>query len=248
MLRITPVAAAVAFLLSGAVTAEEVNPFTGAHGKIEELRLQTDETAQRNKLMEEKIALERNKFMLENIGGQLATEVQGKTAQPASSATPVPLPAPVVPAVPMQGQPSQTTIPAPAPAPAPAQAQAKAPKTDMKLTGVIETAAGMRAVITQGERDWTVCPGARVGKLTVRSIGPDRVALSNGRILWLAQGEHPVSAGGGRTSVNPLAGPSGDAAGPVPMGASDEMRAILNVTGANPPPQGLDNPVPAKFN
>lgn len=244
MFRFTPAAAAVALLVSGAVTAEEVNPFTGAHGKIEELRLQTDETAQRNKLMEEKIALERNKFMLENIGGQLATEGQGKTAQPASSTTPVPLPAPVVPAVPVQGPPSQTAIPAPAPA----QAQAKAPKTDMKLTGVIETSAGMRAVITQGERDWTVCPGARVGKLTVRSIGPDRVALSNGRILWLAQGEHPVSAGGGRTPVNPLAGPSGDAAGPVPMGASDEMKAILNVTGANPPPPGLDNPVPAKFN
>lgn len=247
-------ASAIALLSSHAVLAEEVNPFTGAHGKIEDLRLQSDTTAQQNKLILEKIELRKNESTLRELedgaptgqdklpaqlGGLMGT-LLGAAAQQVQAAKP-----PVNTAA--------TEPPKQAPPPPPV-AKPQAPRVDMKLSGVIESDGGLTAIITQGDRTWTVMRGDRVGKATVTRIAPEQVTLSNGKRLTLNEGEFTVANGElSLASAKPRLGGGSTSFPALPAG--EEMKAIMNITqppGGTVPTQGAaiqsgPPPAPATF-
>lgn len=209
---IAPVAAAVSLLFAGAALAEEVNPFAGAHGSVEALRLETEKTHQQNQLLKEKIELLRNQMVLSNGGIDIkpmaekappVKEIEHEKAPPALS------PAPVKPA----------------------------PPPKIVLTGVIDTATGRQAIVTQGGRNWTLSLGDKLGRATVKRIDSSQMKLSNGQVLHLAPSDHPVAGGGAGTLAS------------VGGGMSDELNAIMRITGPKPSlPVINPNPVPAKIN
>ena len=213
---IAPIAAAVAILVSSPLLAEEVNPFTGAHGYVEELKLEVEKTHQKNQLLKEKAELARNQFMLDNIQSQLTTEMRvamDKLDPPKSKASEE-MKSVSMPAMPV------VTPPAP-------------PKPKMKLASVIETASGRQAIVTKGEITWNVVQGDKIGRVKVRRIFSNRIVLSNGKILRITNGEHPVSIG-----QQP----------PVEGGVRDNPSAIMGMT----PPLSQQLPIgssatPARF-
>lgn len=236
-MKLIPIAAALSALLSGPALAEEVNPFSGAHGKVEELRLNTDTTAQENKLVLEKIELLKNKNLLRELeDGGTPADAQAKSLQQVGGAMGALFGGVIQQAQKAAGQtepPKQETQPPPPPPPV---VKTKPPLAEMKLSGVIAADSGLTAVITQGERTWTVSRGDRVGKATVTRITPDQVTLSSGKRLSLAEGEFPVSNGEVMlASAKPRMGGAPANLPAMPLG--DEMRAIMNVTGA-PQPNG----------
>ena len=155
---------------------QEVNPFTGSHGKVEQLRLEIEETKQRNELLREKAELRENQFKLDTLDSDMEVkrlEAQAKVQMVLNPPAKEPEPAPVV------------VAPPPPPK----------PKPKLQLVGVIETDAGRQAILKKGEKTWTVSQGSKVEKLTVKSVQADQVKLSNKQTLVLTQGEHPLSTG-----------------------------------------------------
>lgn len=250
----SPLAAALVLLISGHALAgpetPEVNPFAGTHGGIEALRLETEKTHQESELMKERIELKRRQLELEGV----ATAPDDATKVPSVTAAPAP-PQPKPPVSDKPADPSTTIVHAlgsivsalaqPGQTGAPAK---PAPKV-MKLTGVIDTATGRQAVVVRGDESWTVAQGDRLGKWTVRRIDPSRLTFSNGHSIPLEEGAHAVATGM-MASTTPR-GASASATLPgLPGSVSDEMRAIMNVTGAPAPAPGqpYSGPSQAKFN
>lgn len=181
-----PLAAAISLFITGPSLAEEVNPFQGAHGSVEALRLETERTNQQNELLKAQIELLRNKAILASGGIDLRA--------------PSSMPPPVKPGTDEADK---------APAPPPPPVKVPAPRQKTVLTSVIDTSKGRQAIVTQGGRTWTLSVGDRFGRAVVKRIDPHAIVLSDKRVLRLApedfavagsEGGSLAAAGGGMSS------------------------------------------------
>lgn len=160
-----------------AFATEEVNPFNGAHGKIEKLKLEKETVHQENELIKEKADYERNKQAFDTMKNQFIVDIEASKKN-----TPEKV---------IEKEPKEVI--------APAVVQISKPKpkptAKLKLTGIIDDTEGKKAIITKGNKVWTVFAGSKVDNLTVKKVTGNKVVLSNGKVLMVSEQAHAVSVG-----------------------------------------------------
>lgn len=242
-----------AFQIAGGATSQEINPFTGAHGELEKLKLETEIAQQRNKLLLEQIEEMKNQQKLKNEGGASVETGMNAPAQGMSSTRPGQAPnlttqeeksraieeikAAVEERIAAERRAEEERIAAAkAEADAKAKAKRKAAPPAYTLEAVFEGNEGVRAVVSQGNKVTTISIGDSLGKARVSGIEDNKLKLSSGRTIDMRQGQYGVVPGKWRApdaekepaNTAPPGQPSQDG-----MNYDAEMGRVM---GSNPPP------------
>lgn len=209
-----------AFQVAEASGNQEINPFTGAHGELEKLKLETEIAQQRNKLLLEQIEEMKNQQKLKSEGGIPNQGVlQGAPVQPgmntpaytqdgASSSLSTQeekdraveeIKAAVEERIVAERRAEEERIAAAkAEAEAKTRAKRKAAPPAYTLEAVFDGGEGLRAVVSQGGKVTTISIGDSLGKARVAGIEDNKLKLSNGRTIDMRQGQYGVVPGAWR--------------------------------------------------